>query len=90
MFIEKTKSDPTVFSVELTFVCGRSTQTDVHVRPAAPASRANLAAPANDNVDWDEFLGIEVDYMSTVLSLHVFMNNKLIPLRNIVSIIVIL
>ena len=76
--------------VELTFVNETSTHTVVHVRPAAPASRANLAvpvrpaaqrgrpaarrgrpaarpAPVNDNFDWDDFHGVEVDYMNTVL-----------------------
>ena len=62
--------------VELTFVNETSTHTVVHVRPAAPASRANLAfpvrpaaqpAPVNDNFDWDDFHGIEVDYINTVL-----------------------
>lgn len=69
--------------VELTFVSETSTQTVVHVRRAAPASRANLyvpvrpaarhgrpaarPAPVNDNFDWDDFHGIGVDYINTVL-----------------------
>ena len=69
--------------VELTFFNETSTHTAVHVRPAAPASRSNLAvpvrpaaqhgrpaarpAPVNDNFDWDDFHGIEIDYINTVL-----------------------
>mgnify|MGYP007058293616 CR=1 FL=1 len=36
-------------------------------------------APVNDNFDWDDFHGIEVDYMNTVLWVHVLMNNKVFP-----------
>lgn len=70
------ESNPTVCDKELTFVNETSTHTVFHVQPAAPASRANLAvpvrpaarpAPINDNFDWDDFHGIEVDYLNTVL-----------------------
>ena len=47
-------------------------------------------APVNDNFDWDDFHGIEVDKINTVLWLHVFMNNKVFPLGNIDCVIVIL
>lgn len=77
------ESNQTVCDKELTFVNETSTHTVFHVQPAAPASRANLAvpvrpaarrgrpaarpAPINDNFDWDDFHGIEVDYLNTVL-----------------------